>query len=89
MAADVARQQRGVVQQAGADLDRVAAVAKFDVEGDVCLFVHCSPCMLARAGIFLRGQLVQYGLNHRLYVRPAGVDHEVGDLAVQRIAFGP
>jgi hypothetical protein len=45
--------------------------------------------MLARAGVFLRGQLVQYGLNHRLYVRPAGVDDEVGDLAVQRIAFRP
>jgi hypothetical protein len=43
LAADLAGQQRAVVEHAGADRDRVAALAQFDVEIDVCLFDSSMP----------------------------------------------
>nr|GEU28520.1 hypothetical protein [Tanacetum cinerariifolium] len=88
-AVDVARQQRRIVEQGRSDGNRIAALAEVDIEQNGGFFVHR---WLGMGGAVGRGfarqllELIQDGLHHGLYVRTARIDHDVGNVQVQRIA---
>ena len=90
VAADMAQQRIGVGQQAGTDGDRVAAFVEVYAQQHFGLLVHRRLCMndaVGRGLAFEAGQLHQDGLNHRLYVRTARVDHNVGHFQIVGLAL--
>ncbi len=80
--------QLGLLQNTRADVDRIAALAERDVQG-----AHVfAPSSRTSSGFVRSASELREFLLEAMHEAPdalvAGVDDEVGDLAVERIAFG-